>query len=109
MTPQREQLIGGPAKDIHNARNVMAAEDIPGKGPLDKLQWAIRNGIPKAVTIGGATVALYPEAGFPAELDPARRAQGSQPSTRPAAVQARPSPLVSSPAFDQWWERLRAR
>jgi hypothetical protein len=25
MTPQGEQPIGGPAKDIHNARNIMAA------------------------------------------------------------------------------------
>ena len=71
--------IGEQGKDFWNLRNLAAADPGPmGATWADRLKTAVQNrAVPATATVGGATVALYPEAGLPAT--PQQQAPPQQP------------------------------
>jgi hypothetical protein len=62
-------VAGNQRDDIWNARNIMAADPAPeGETWADRLAKYRKAGVPASVSVGGATVGLYPTAGLPAPL-----------------------------------------
>jgi len=86
--------IGEQGQDFWNLRNLAAADPGPlGATWADRLKTAVqKRAVPATVTIGGATVALYPEAGLPA--------------TPPQPQQQTPGTSLNSPPgwLQQYWQ-----
>jgi hypothetical protein len=87
--------LGDQRPDFWNLRNLAAADPGPdGLTWADRLKTAVQSRkVPAAVTIGGATVGLYPEAGLPATLPPQQQPQPQQGMT-----------MNSLPSWLQYWQ-----